>query len=158
VLHFFTNTHSDYHKPSDDWEKIDAPGIEKVVTIVSDIAVAAANRRPQLTLVRNQGQPVRAGSAAGSGGYGAYLGSVPDFAPVERGVKLGGVTAGSPGEKAGLKAGDILVGLGTHDVADLQGMTDALRAYKPGEVVPVKVIRDGKTLTVDVTLGTRAAR
>jgi S1-C subfamily serine protease len=43
-------------------------------------------------------------------------------------------------------------------VADLQGMTDALRAYKPGEVVPVKVIRDGKTLTVDVTLGTRAAR
>ena len=158
VLHFFTNTHSDYHKPSDDWEKIDAPGIEKVVTIVSDIAVAAANRRPQLTLVRNQGQPIRAGSAAGSGGYGAYLGSVPDFAPVERGVKLGGVTAGSPGEKAGLKAGDILVGLGTHDVADLQGMTDALRAYKPGEVVPVKVIRDGKMLTLDVTLGTRAAR
>jgi S1-C subfamily serine protease len=83
---------------------------------------------------------------------------VPDFTPVERGVKLSGVTPGSPGDKAGLRAGDIVVGMGTHDVADLQGLTDALRAHKPGDTVPLRVIRDGKSLTLEVTLGSRPAR
>jgi S1-C subfamily serine protease len=77
---------------------------------------------------------------------------------VERGVKLSGVTKGSPADVAGIRAGDIVVGLGTHDVADLQGMTDALRAHKPGDVVDVHVLRDGTRLALPVTLGNRAKR
>ena len=57
-----------------------------------------------------------------------------------------------------MRAGDIIVGMGTLDVADLQGLTDALRAHKPGETVPLRVIRDGKSVTLEVTLGTRPAR
>ena len=157
VLHFFTNTHADYHKPSDDWEKIDGLGLEKVATIVADITLAAANRRPMLTLRRGAGEPPRPGGTE-TAGYGAYLGSVPDFTPVERGVKLGGVTAGSPADKAGLRTGDIVLGIGTHPVADLQAMTDALRAFKPGETTTVRFSRDGETREVPVTLGSRAAR
>jgi hypothetical protein len=157
VLHFFTNTHADYHKPGDDWEKIDGPGLEKVAALVADIAKASANRRPMLTLRRGAGEPPRPAGAVAAG-YGAYLGSVPDFTPVERGVKLGGVTAGSPGDAAGLKAGDIIVGIGIHDVADLQAMTDALRAYKPGEVVAVRFLRNSVAQSVNVTLGSRSAR
>lgn len=156
VLHFFTNTHGDYHRPGDDWEKIDAKGLASVATIVADVATAAANRRPALTLRRGAGEPPRPASA--SAGYGAWLGSVPDFTPVERGVKLSGVTPGSPGATAGLLAGDIVLKLGTHDVADLQAMTDALRAYKPGETVDVQVKRGDQTLTMSVTLGDRARR
>ena len=155
VLHLFTNTHGDYHKPTDDAEKIDGPGLEKVTKMVVDIVSAAAARPQQLTLRRGAGQPP---SATNKGVGGTYLGSVPDFTPVERGVKLSGVTPGSPGDKAGLRAGDIVVGMGTHDVADLQGLTDALRAHKPGDTVPLRVIRDGKPLTLEVTLGTRPAR
>ena len=59
-------------------------------------------------------------------------------------MKISGVTAGSPAANAGLLGGDIIVGMGTHDVADLQGLTDALRAHKPGQTVPVRVMRDGK--------------
>ena len=157
VLHFFTNTHGDYHKPSDDWDKIDAKGLIAVATIVGYVAAAAANSRPRLTLKRGAGEPPKPGSDTG-GGYGAWLGSVPDFTPVERGVKLSGVTKGLPADMAGIRAGDVIVGLGTHDVADLQGMTDALRAHKPGDVVDVQVLRGGERVTLKVTLGSRANR
>jgi membrane-associated protease RseP (regulator of RpoE activity) len=153
VLHLFTNTHTDYHKPSDDADKIDGPGLEKVTKMVVDIVSAAAARPEQLTLRRGAGQPPPA-NQVGTGG--TYLGSVPDFSPVERGVKLSGVTPGSPADKAGVRAGDVIVGMGKLDVADLQGLTDALRAHKPGETVPLRLIRDGKPMTVDVTLGSRA--
>lgn len=157
VLHFFTNTHSDYHKPGDDWEKIDIKGLSSVAAIVSDLTVAAANRRPALTLKRGAGEPPRQASGANAG-YGAWLGSVPDFTPVERGVKLSGVTPGSPADTAGIRTGDIVLGIGTHDVPDLQAMTDALRAYKPGEVVDVQVLRGTERLALRVTLGDRSRR
>jgi len=157
VLHFFTNTHGDYHKPSDDWDKIDAKGLTAVAAIVADVAAAAANSRPRLTLKRGAGEPPKPESGT-SRGYGAWLGSVPDFTPVERGVKLSGVTKGSPADVAGIRTGDIVVGLGTHDVADLQGMTDALRAHKPGDVVDVQVLRGGERVSLKVTLGSRASR
>ena len=154
VLHLFTNVHGDYHRPSDDWQKIDGAGMEKVASIVFDITTAVANRRPSLTLMRGAGRPPAPAGEA-SRGYGAYLGSVPDFTPVERGVKLSGVSPGSPADKAGIRGGDILVGLGQFEVADLQGMTDALRAHKPGDEVEVRLLRDGRALTLKVTLGTR---
>ena len=157
VLHFFTNTHGDYHKPSDDWDKIDAKGLTAVAAVVADVAAGVAGRRPKLTLQRGAGQPPTAASGT-SAGYGAWLGSVPDFTPVERGVKLSGVTPGSPAEAAGIRAGDVLVGIGPREVADLQGMTDALRAHKPGESVEVRVLRGAERLSLKVTLGDRAKK
>ena len=69
---------------------------------------------------------------------------------------LGGVTAGSPGESAGLKKGDVLVGLGGHDVADLQGFTDALGHFRPGQEVEVVVLREGREVRVKAVLGARS--
>jgi hypothetical protein len=150
VLHFFTNVHADYHRPSDDWEKIDARGLEKVAAVVERVARDVAGRPGALTLRRSTAPPPR-----GGGGYGAYLGSIPDFTPVENGVRLTGVRAGSPAEKAAIRAGDVIVHMGEMEVRDLQGLTDALRAHKPGDTVPVTVLRDGRRLTVSVTLGSR---
>ncbi|HEU4452593.1 MAG TPA: M20/M25/M40 family metallo-hydrolase [Longimicrobium sp.] len=152
VLHFFTNTHEDYHRPSDDWEKVDAGGLVKVAGIVERVAREVAGRSGALTFRRSTAPPPR---AASGGGYGAYLGSIPDFAPMERGVRLTGVRAGSPAEKAGIRAGDVIVRMGEMEVRDLQDLTDALRAHKPGDVVPVAVLRDGAPVAVTVTLSTR---
>lgn len=152
VLHFFTNVHEDYHRPSDDWEKVDAAGLEKVAAIVERVARDVAGRPAALTFRRPTAPPPR----AAAGGYGTYLGSIPDFTPVERGVKLSGVRAGSPAERAGIRAGDVIVRMGEMDVADLQGLTDALRAHQPGDVVPVTVLREGQSVTVTVTLGSRS--
>jgi Peptidase family M28/PDZ domain len=156
VLHFFTNVHADYHRPTDDWQKIDREGMEKVAAIVFDVTSNVANRRPVLTLVRGAGHPP-APEGEATRGYGAYLGSVPDFTPVERGVKLSGVSPGSPAEKAGIRAGDILIGLGEFEVTDLQAMTDALRAHKSGDEVEIRLLRDGQPVTVKVTLGSRSS-
>jgi Peptidase family M28/PDZ domain len=154
VLHFFTNTHPDYHRPTDDWPQVDEAGMEKVSTLVADIARQVATRRPvALTLRRGAGKPPAASSQMGAGS--SYLGTIPDFTPVARGVKISGVTGGSPANAAGLHGGDIIVGLGAHDVADLQGLTDALRAHKPGQTVDVRVLRDGKEVVLNVTLGAR---
>ena len=152
VLHFFTNVHTDYHNPGDDWEKIDAAGLERVASLVTRVAREVAARPGQLTFHR-AAAPQQAASSGG--GYGAYLGTVPDFTPVPDGVKLSGVRAGSPAELAGIRAGDVLVKLGEMDVHDLQGMTNALRAHKPGDAVRVDVLRDGRRITVTATLGTR---
>ncbi len=151
VLHFFTNVHADYHRPEDDWQKIDASGLERVASIVASVARQVAARPGALTFHRAAAPR----QAASGGGYGAYLGTVPDFTPVPDGVKLSGVRAGSPAEQAGIQPGDVLVKLGGMDVHDLQGMTDALRAHKPGDVVQVDVLRGDRRITVTATLGTR---
>jgi S1-C subfamily serine protease len=71
------------------------------------------------------------------------------------GLKLTGVRAGSPAEKGGLAAGDIIVEFGGTPVTDLQSYSDALYSHKPGETVKVVFMRDGKRMETTVTLGTR---
>jgi hypothetical protein len=153
VLHFFTNTHADYHRPSDQWDRIDAAGLEQLARLVTAVTHRVGAPQLSLTLQRGAGEPPR--RAAAAAGSGAYLGTVPDFSPVERGVLLGGVTAGSPGERAGLLRGDVLIRFGTHDVADLEAMTGALRAHAPGDEVVLVVLRNGREVRLQATLGRR---
>lgn len=156
VLHFFTNTHTDYHKPSDDWQKINMDGVARVGRLAAAVARDIADLRPTLTLVRGAGKPPGEQAAATeTRGYGAYLGSIPDFTPVDFGVRLSGVRADSPADLAGLKSGDIIIHFGDMEIADLYDLTDALRAHKPGDTLPVTVRRDGDEITVNVTLASR---
>jgi hypothetical protein len=155
VLFFFSGLHSDYHKPSDTWEKINAEGAVRLLDLVADISqkIASAPERPTFVTVAED-KPA-AGSGSGGTGYGAYFGSIPDFGQVENGVKFSDVKPGSPAAKAGLKAGDVLVQFGDHPIKNLYDFTDALRRSKVGDVVDVKVIRDGQPVTASVKLEQR---
>jgi hypothetical protein len=157
VLHIFTDLHEDYHRSTDDWEKINADGLVRVADFAAAIITAIGNRRTPLAFVKAAPPQPHAGAApAVTPGYGAYLGTIPDMAGgSEGGVRLSGVRPGSPAEAAGLKAEDILVAIGDMKTPDLQAMTDALRAHKPGDTVELQVLRDGKPVTLTVTLGTR---
>lgn len=157
VLHFFTDLHEDYHRTTDDWQKINVAGMLKVTDFAAALLRELGDRPSPLTFVDQPSPHARAPAPgqAQTPGYGAYLGTVPDMAGDVTGVKLSGVRAGSPAEKAGLQRDDIITRIGDTQVTDLQAMTDALRAHKPGDIVPVTVQRDGKPLTVTVTLGTR---
>jgi Zn-dependent M28 family amino/carboxypeptidase len=155
VLHFFTDLHEDYHRSTDDWPKINAQGLRQVADFAAAAVVALANRREPLTFVN---APVTAhrGVPALTPGYGAYLGTVPDMTDTPGGVRLSAVRSGSPAEQAGLRGDDIITRIGDMDVPDLQAMTDALRAHKPGDVVDIVIRRGDSTATVRATLGRRS--
>ncbi|MEO8563307.1 MAG: M28 family peptidase [bacterium] len=152
VLHFFTDLHDDYHRATDDVEKINAPGEARVVALAERVVRAIADRPARLAVVRVAGpamSPRREGS-------NVYLGTIPDMSAGEvPGLKLTGVRAGSPADKGGLKEGDIIVGLGGKAVKDLYSYSDALYAHQPGAEVEITYLRGGVRQTTRVTLGSR---
>jgi hypothetical protein len=154
VLHFFTNAHSEYHRPADDWQLVDRAGLDRVSRIVERVATQVAGTGPAITLVRGAGRPP--GASGANRGSGTYLGTVPDFTPVARGVKLSGGTAGSPADRAGIKAGDVIVRFDDDPIADLQGMTDAMNKRQPGDSVRITVLRNGSEVVVRAVFGRRS--
>jgi Zn-dependent M28 family amino/carboxypeptidase len=157
ALFFFSGLHSDYHKPSDTWDKIDAPSAAKLLGMVAGVADALrdAPDRPAFVKVA---APAPHGGGDNPGpvsGYGPYFGSVPDFAEGIVGVKFADVREGSPAAKAGLKAGDIMVEFDGKALQNLYDFTYALRGKKPGDTVKIRVMRDGKPLEVTATLSRR---
>jgi hypothetical protein len=154
VLHFFTDIHSDYHRASDDIEKINSGGEARVVDLSTRVIQSIDELPGRLTFVRIAASPRM--SASTSSGSQVYLGSVPDMAAGDvPGLKLTGVRPGSPAELGGLKADDIIVEFGGVKVTDLQSYSDALYSHKVGDVVKVMVLRAGKPMEVSVTLGKR---
>jgi hypothetical protein len=150
VLFFFTGTHSDYHKPSDDTEKINADGQEKVLRFIYDVAEAIVNsdNKPDYISVERKDTGRMTGTRV-------YVGTVPDFAGDVDGYKLGGVTDGSPAAKAGLLAGDIIIKFGDKKISNLYDFTYALGNYAPGDKVNVVIKRGDKEITVEIELGSR---
>ena len=158
VLHFFTNTHVDYHRPSDDWQKIDGQGIDRIAELAANIArdLAGGDDRVATALTKvRQERPAAPGSGEASRGYGPYFGTIPDMTPRDFGLRITGVREGSPAEKAGLQAGDVVVEFDGKPVEDIYAYTYALRDKKPGDAVKVVVERDGKRLTFNAVLGQR---
>ena len=154
VLHFFTDLHEDYHRTTDDWQKINVEGFDQVTAFVTGLVTALANRPGPLTAVTLAPRmPSR--TAASGQGSGAYLGTVPDMTDNPGGVRLLGVRAGSPAEKAGLRGDDIITRIGAMNVPDLEAMADALRGHRPGDTVDIVVRRGDTTTTLRATLGAR---
>jgi len=155
VLHFFTDLHEDYHRATDDWDKLNVGGIAQVAEFVANLALVLANRPSPLTFV----DAPRPQATTGGSGYGAYLGTIPDMSGggVSDGVRITGVRAGSPAEAAGLQGGDIITAIGDKKVANLYDMTDALRAHQPGDTVLIVSKRDGVERRATTVLGKRSS-
>jgi hypothetical protein len=151
VLHFFTGLHNDYHRPSDDANKLNIPGIRRVGEMVATAAtkIAEADNRPEYQ--QAQRESLRPGN--GPAGDRPYFGSIPNLGgDDEEGYAIQGVGTDSPAEKAGLQAGDVIVRLGDSKIGNLADFDAALRKYKADDKVPVVVRRNGKELTLPVTL------
>ena len=164
VLMLFTNTHSEYHRPDDDWQTINKEGMERVASfatgIVAEVAGSGTSELMAVTFVEGAGNPHGGGmptdqDAPASPGYGAYMGTIPDMTPQELGVRITGVREESPAENGGLQGGDTIVEFGGKEITDLYAYTYALREHKPGDEVVVVVLRDGERLSLTVILGSR---
>ncbi len=150
VLHFFTGAHSDYHKPSDLADRINAAGAAQTAQIVAQVAQDVGAREQRLTY-----RKVRAPAPLGDRrSFGASLGTVPDYggpAHGEKGMLISDVRPGGAADLAGLRRGDILVRVGTHPIGGVEDLMYVLQASKPGETVGVAVLRDGKELRLEAT-------
>jgi aminopeptidase YwaD len=161
VLFFFSGLHADYHKPSDTWDKIDAPDAVRLLDLVADVIdhLTDSSPRPQFVSVAETQAPQEvanphSGKASGSG-YGPDFGSIPDFTELPNGVRFADIRPGSPAAKAGLKPGDILTEFDGKPIQNLYDFTYALRAAHPGQEVLVKVLRGAQSIEAKVLLTER---
>jgi hypothetical protein len=152
VLAMFTGVHEDYHKPSDTWDKINVDGVSRIAEFVATI-VDSLDRRPRVTYVEAEAAPM--GAIGGGSGYGAYLGTIPDYVQTDGGVLLSGTRKGGPADVAGIRAGDTIVTFDGVRIDNIYDYTYALRSRKPGQEVRIGVLRAGGEVTLIVTLGRR---
>lgn len=150
VLFFFTGTHSDYHKPSDTADKINAKGQERILRFVYDVAkeIVQKETKPDYIAVERKD---RGRMTTGR----VWVGTIPDFAGEVDGYKLGGVTEGSPADKAGLKTGDIITAFGGKKISNIYDFTYAIGSHVPGDKVEVVFMRGEQELKVEIELTSR---
>ncbi len=146
VLFLFTGQHSDYHKPSDDIEKINFKGEKIVLEWLIKLIVTVEKTAPgrlvfQETKSKKEDTP----------SFKVTLGIMPDYTWEGKGVHVDGVTDGKPASKAGVQKGDVIIKLGDVDVSDIHAYMKGLSMFKKGESTTVIVERMGKYINLPVT-------
>ncbi|PZF73192.1 M20/M25/M40 family metallo-hydrolase [Taibaiella soli] len=137
VLFYFTGTHSDYHKPTDKADKINYEGELEVMHSIYDLVKNMdAAPKPVFTPTKQ--------SSVGRVHFKVTLGIMPDYSYQEEGVRVDGVSEGKAADKAGLKAGDVIIKLGDTQVKSMQSYMEALSKFKAGDKTQVVIRRDGK--------------
>jgi len=145
VLHFFTGSHSDYHKPSDDWDKINYAGEKEVLELVVSV-IQQLNDQPKLAFLTTKNK-----SMSSARSFKVTMGVMPSYTSDEVGLLIDGVTDGKPAYKAGILAGDVITQIGDYPIKDVQSYMETLGKFEKGQQVPVKVRRNKEEITLQVT-------
>lgn len=143
VLHFFTGQHEDYHKPSDDSEKLNYEGMEAISNYIFEI-ITQLDRAGKLAFrkTKNESEDVPR--------FRVGLGVIPDYLFDGNGMRIDGVTEDKPAQKAGLQKGDIVIQLGDSAIVDMMSYMRALASFKEGDKTKVKVDRNGKEIEAEI--------
>jgi hypothetical protein len=145
ALHFFTGSHSDYHKPTDDFEKINYGGEKEVLELIIQV-IEKLDAAPKLTFLTTKQKTMSARTS-----FKVTLGVMPSYTSDQPGLLVDGVTDGRPAQQAGIQTGDIIVQIGELEIKDINDYMGALGKFEKGQTVPVKVKRKNETLTLSVT-------
>jgi len=145
VLHLFTGTHDDYHKPTDDAEKINYKGMAKLAALIYTITARTANY-DQLTF-----QKTTASEQKTTPNFSVTLGVVPDYLFGGPGLRIDGATEGRPGANAGLKSGDVILKIGDIAIDDIYAYMTALGAFKKGDTTTLIYTREGEEVETEIT-------
>lgn len=145
AIHFFTGQHEDYHKPSDDADKINYEGLASVINYIKHVIVGLDSKgKLEFTKTKED-------EKATAADFKVTLGIMPDYMYNERGVRIDGVVDGRPAEKAGMQKGDIVIRLGDYEVEDIYGYMEALSKFEKKQVTDCIIIRGGKEMMLQVT-------
>jgi hypothetical protein len=144
VLHFFSGTHADYHKPSDDIEKINAQGEEVILLIIAGL-IEQLPKEEKLAFLNTRNP-----SMGTSAKFKVTLGIMPSYANTDNGLKVEAVLDGKAAMKAGMKDGDIITQIGDYPVKEIQTYMEALGKFNKGDKTKVKLIRDKAVMVLEV--------
>lgn len=144
VLFFFTGSHPDYHKSTDDWDKINYDGIHSIVNLVYEI-VASTDTKGKIAFTKTREQQMGRSTR-----FTVSLGVIPDYGYTGTGMKIDGASAGKLAEKLGLKAGDILLQLGDYKFVDVNSYMQSLSKFKKGDKTKLTYKRGSEEITVDL--------
>lgn len=144
VLHFFTGQHSDYHKPSDDVEKINFNGEAKVLKYIAEL-IDSTMHYGKMTFQKTRTPDT------GKSSFKVTMGVMPDYTFEGKGMRIDGVTDGRPGSKAGVLKGDVVIKLGDDEVSDVQTYMKALSKYNKGDSTKVQISRGTEVLVLEIT-------
>ena len=144
VLFFFTGTHSDYHKPSDDADKINFVGELQIVKLIYSL-IEKANIKGQLAFTKTREIPMSTKSS-----FRVTLGIMPDYTYSGEGIRADGITDGKIAQKAGIQAGDIILQIGAHAFSDMQSYMETLNKFSKGDAARIKVKRLAAELIFDI--------
>ena len=145
VLHLFTGTHEDYHKPADDAEKINYKGMSRLASLVYTITARTA-AYDRLTFQKTQSSEAKTTPR-----FSVTLGVVPDYLFAGPGLRIDGATDGRPAANAGLKGGDVILKIGQITIDDIYAYMNALGAFKKGDTTTVIYQREGEEITTEIT-------
>ncbi len=148
-VQFFSGAHSDYHRPTDTIDKIDAAGLVKVATFVREGILYLAERDKPLSFA---GKKKEKKEKPKQGGRRVSTGTMPDFAFSGEGVRIASLSSNSPAQKAGLKKGDIIIQFGKFKVTNLTEYSDALKTFQPGDEVELVYLRKGTEIKTKIKL------
>lgn len=144
VLHFFTGSHNEYHKPTDDASLINYTGIEKILNY-SYVLIDSLDDNGKINFTKTKEE-----NNENAPRFTVTLGIIPDYAYADKGMRIDGVTDGKPGSLAGIKTGDIVIKMGNIDVVDMMSYMQALSKFSKGDTTIVTVIRDKEQLQLEV--------
>lgn len=146
VLHYFTDTHADYHRPSDDTEYINAEGEDKVLEHVKRV-VSSLDTLPKEQLAYSEAPATQKRDVTMSG---VTMGVTPDYGFRGEGMRITGVSGGGPADRAGLKSGDIIIRLADTALKDIYAYMKVLNTLEEGQQTTVTVLRDDEEQTFDI--------
>jgi hypothetical protein len=146
VLFFWTGNHRDYHRPSDTADKINVPGMRRIVDMSEEVATFMATAdKPAFV-------EVKGGRRGFHPSRGPRLGFMPGYDEDVEGVKVEEVSEGTPAERGGIKAGDVIVAIAGKEVRNMQTYAEAMGTQKAGTTIEVVLLRKGKKVTLKVPL------
>jgi hypothetical protein len=144
VLFFFTGLHADYHKPSDDADKINYVGMLKIIRFIQQMIEANKNdQKLAFTKTREQ-------QTSTSARFSVSMGIMPDYSYSGSGVRVDGVSDNRPAKKAGILAGDIIKQLGEHKTSSVESYMQALSKFKKGDTTTTIVLRGDKEIIFEI--------
>lgn len=151
ILCFFTGIHDHYHRPSDDAENLNYAGMTRIADMAKAIVLEMHDAEP----LSFQSVEMAQSQMGAARGFSVTLGTIPDYASQEKGVKISGVREGAPAEAAGLQPDDVIVELAGKEISDLYDYTYILGDLEAGEEVSIVVVRAGERLTLTITPAAR---